>query len=57
MSSRSTPPAPPLAERFAQALGTNDAALLEEIYDPEVALYTPLGPSRTSTTISPANRT
>jgi hypothetical protein len=32
-----------LAERFVQALGTNQPALLEEIYHPEVALYTPLG--------------
>jgi hypothetical protein len=35
--------APTLAERFVQALGTNDPALLDEIYDREVALYTPLG--------------
>ncbi|MBO0878890.1 MAG: NAD(P)-binding domain-containing protein [Mycobacterium sp.] len=35
--------APTLAERFVQALGTNDPALLSEIYDPEVALFTPLG--------------
>jgi 8-hydroxy-5-deazaflavin:NADPH oxidoreductase len=34
---------PTLAERFVRALGTNDAALLDEIYDPEVVLYTPLG--------------
>jgi 8-hydroxy-5-deazaflavin:NADPH oxidoreductase len=38
-----TEPAPTLAERFVQALGRNEAALLEDIYDPEVALYTPLG--------------
>jgi predicted ester cyclase len=43
MSSRPRQPAPTLAERFVQALGTNDPVLLEEIYDPEVALYTPLG--------------
>jgi 8-hydroxy-5-deazaflavin:NADPH oxidoreductase len=34
---------PTLAERFVRALGTNDPALLDEIYDPEVVLYTPLG--------------
>ena len=34
---------PTLAERFVRALGTNNAALLEEIYDREVVLYTPLG--------------
>jgi SnoaL-like domain len=33
---------PTLAERFVQALGTNDAALLDEVYDPEVVLFTPL---------------
>jgi uncharacterized protein YciI len=32
-----------LARRFVQALGTNDQALLDEIYDPDVRLYTPLG--------------
>jgi uncharacterized protein YciI len=32
-----------LAARFVRALGENDDALLDEIYDPEVALYTPLG--------------
>jgi predicted dinucleotide-binding enzyme len=32
-----------LAERFVTALGTNEPTLLDEIYDPEVALYTPLG--------------
>jgi quinol monooxygenase YgiN len=32
-----------LARRFVRALGGNDQALLEEIYDPEVLLYTPLG--------------
>jgi uncharacterized protein YciI len=31
------------ARRFVRALGTNDATLLDEIYDPEVLLYTPLG--------------
>lgn len=35
--------APTLAERFTRALGTNDRALLDEIYDPDVVLYTPLG--------------
>lgn len=34
---------PTLAERFVHALGTNDPTLLEEIYDPDVALFTPLG--------------
>jgi len=34
---------PTLPERFIRALGTNEPALLEEIYDPEVLLYTPLG--------------
>ena len=32
-----------LARRFIRALGTNDGALLDEIYDPDVLLYTPLG--------------
>lgn len=32
-----------LARRFVRALGENDAALLDELYDPDVALYTPLG--------------
>lgn len=32
-----------LPERFARALGTNDAALFDELYDPDVVLYTPLG--------------
>jgi uncharacterized protein YciI len=32
-----------LARRFVRALGRNDQALLDEIYDPEVLLYTPLG--------------
>jgi hypothetical protein len=31
-----------LGRRFIQALGDNDAALLDEIYDPDVLLYTPL---------------
>jgi ketosteroid isomerase-like protein len=31
-----------LAQRFVQALGTNDQGLLDEIYDPDVVLYTPL---------------
>ena len=31
-----------LAQRFVQALGTNDQSLLDEIYDPDVVLYTPL---------------
>lgn len=34
---------PTLPERFTHALGTGDHALLEEIYDPDVLLYTPLG--------------
>lgn len=34
---------PTLAERFVRALGTNDQTLLDEIYDPDVALFTPLG--------------
>jgi quinol monooxygenase YgiN len=34
---------PTLPERFTRALGTGDPALLEEIYDPDVLLYTPLG--------------
>jgi predicted dinucleotide-binding enzyme/predicted ester cyclase len=34
---------PTLAVRFVRALGTNDPPLLDEIYDPEVVLYTPLG--------------
>ena len=37
------PPGPTLPERFVRALGTNDAELLREIYDPDVVLYTPLG--------------
>jgi uncharacterized protein YciI len=32
-----------LARRFVEALGTNDQELLDEIYDPDVLLYTPLG--------------
>jgi uncharacterized protein YciI len=32
-----------LARRFVRALGTNDQVLLDEIYDSEVLLYTPLG--------------
>jgi uncharacterized protein YciI len=32
-----------LGRRFIRALGTNDEALLDEIYDPDVVLYTPLG--------------
>jgi quinol monooxygenase YgiN len=32
-----------LPERFVRALGTNDGDLLDEIYDPDVLLYTPLG--------------
>ena len=32
-----------VARRFVRALGANDQALLDEIYDPEVLLYTPLG--------------
>jgi len=32
-----------LPERFVRALGSNDSELLDEIYDPEVLLYTPLG--------------
>lgn len=32
-----------LARRFTRALGNGDGQLLEEIYDPDVALYTPLG--------------
>lgn len=31
-----------LARRFVRALGTNDEALLDAIYDPDVVLYTPL---------------
>jgi quinol monooxygenase YgiN len=31
-----------LARRFVRALGTNDDALLDAIYDPDVVLYTPL---------------
>ena len=31
-----------LARRFVEALGTNDEALLDALYDPEVVLYTPL---------------
>jgi ketosteroid isomerase-like protein len=31
-----------LAQRFVQALGTNDEALLDELYDADVLLYTPL---------------
>jgi hypothetical protein len=31
-----------VAERFVRALGTGDDALLDEVYDPEVVLYTPL---------------
>lgn len=31
-----------LARRFVQALGTNDPHLLDELYDPDVILYTPL---------------
>ena len=31
-----------LARRFVRALATNDAALLDAIYDPDVLLYTPL---------------
>src|SRR5829696_5945299 len=34
--------APTLAQRFVQALGTGDDALLDEVYDPDVVLYTPL---------------
>jgi quinol monooxygenase YgiN len=30
------------ARRFVRALGTNDEALLDAIYDPDVVLYTPL---------------
>jgi uncharacterized protein YciI len=32
-----------LARRFVQALGANDQDLLDELYDPDVLLYTPLG--------------
>ncbi|MDQ3865646.1 MAG: nuclear transport factor 2 family protein [Actinomycetota bacterium] len=32
-----------LPERFVRALATGDEALLDEVYDPEVVLYTPLG--------------
>src|SRR3954466_4910286 len=31
-----------VARRFVRALGTNDDALLDAIYDPDVVLYTPL---------------
>jgi SnoaL-like domain len=31
-----------LAERFVRALGTNDQVLLDEVYDADVVLYTPL---------------
>jgi quinol monooxygenase YgiN len=31
-----------LPERFVRALGTGDEALLDEVYDPDVVLYTPL---------------
>jgi quinol monooxygenase YgiN len=34
---------PTVAERFVRALGSGDPALLDEIYDPDVLLYTPLG--------------
>jgi quinol monooxygenase YgiN len=36
-------PTATLPERFVRALGTNDSALLDDIYDPDVLLYTPLG--------------
>jgi len=32
-----------LPERFTRALGTGDDALLDEVYDPDVIMYTPLG--------------
>ena len=32
-----------LARRFIRALGRNDARLIDEIYHPDVLLYTPLG--------------
>jgi quinol monooxygenase YgiN len=32
-----------LPHRFVAALGSNDVELLDEIYDPDVLLYTPLG--------------
>jgi quinol monooxygenase YgiN len=35
-------PGASLPERFVHALGSGDPALLDEIYDPEVVLYTPL---------------
>jgi hypothetical protein len=31
-----------LPERFVRALGTGDDVLLDEVYDPDVVLYTPL---------------
>jgi quinol monooxygenase YgiN len=31
-----------LPERFARAMGTNDQALFDQIYDPDVVLFTPL---------------
>lgn len=37
------PQSPTLPERFVRALGTGDGHLLDEIYDPDVLLYTPLG--------------
>jgi quinol monooxygenase YgiN len=32
-----------LAQRFIRALGSNDPGLIDEIYHPDVSLYTPLG--------------
>jgi quinol monooxygenase YgiN len=36
-------PGDTLPERFTRALGIGDEVLLDEIYDPDVLLYTPLG--------------
>jgi quinol monooxygenase YgiN len=35
--------APTLAERFVQAMGSNDQTLLDQLYASDVLLYTPLG--------------
>jgi len=46
-----------LARRFVRALGTNDGALLDAIYDPDVVLYTPLAwPSAAATRSRPSSR-